>query len=190
MKNEIPDHAKYITTQEFNKLTRENFAARLTQANLVSKTDFNNKLIITFNRKITENKTKYLEVFLFNKKLDILTTKDYTFFLEIMYFTSNGGSQSTLVYQSTLDKLESREELYYSYTTDHIRRWKSKRKYSSKFKSLYIAFSHRIKLSGCRMGIKIDKDLLSLKQNNYLRKIINVYIVYDLDAWPRIAYLE
>ena len=37
------DHDKYITTPEFNKLTTENFAARLAQANLVTKTDFNNK---------------------------------------------------------------------------------------------------------------------------------------------------
>ena len=59
--NKISDHAKYITTQEFNKLTAENFAARLKQANLVSKTDFDNKPR-TFNRNITSNKTKYLEV--------------------------------------------------------------------------------------------------------------------------------
>ena len=31
------DHNKYITTQEFNKLTSKNFTARLVQANLVSK---------------------------------------------------------------------------------------------------------------------------------------------------------
>ena len=35
------------------------------------------------------------------------------------------------------------------------------------------------------MEIKFDKDLLAVEQNNYLRKIVNVYIVYDLDAWPR-----
>ena len=33
------DHHKYVTTQEFNKLTSENFAARLKQANLATKTD-------------------------------------------------------------------------------------------------------------------------------------------------------
>ena len=33
------DHDKYITTPEFNKLTSENFAARLKQANLASKSD-------------------------------------------------------------------------------------------------------------------------------------------------------
>ena len=47
------DHDKYITTQEFNKLTSENFTAMLKQANLPSKndianfvrtTDFDNKL--------------------------------------------------------------------------------------------------------------------------------------------------
>ena len=31
------DHNKYITTQEFNKLTSETFAARLSQADLASK---------------------------------------------------------------------------------------------------------------------------------------------------------
>ena len=39
------DHAKYITTKGFNELAVENFAARLKQASLVSKIDFDNKLI-------------------------------------------------------------------------------------------------------------------------------------------------
>ena len=36
------------------------------------------------------------------------------------------------------------------------------------------------------MGIKFVKELLVVEQNNYLVKIVNVYIVYDLDAWPKI----
>ena len=28
-KNKIPDHAKYISTAEFNKLTAENFACKI-----------------------------------------------------------------------------------------------------------------------------------------------------------------
>ena len=60
VENKILDHAKYITTQEFNELNAENFAARLKQANLVRKTNFDNELI-SFNRKITSNKAKYLE---------------------------------------------------------------------------------------------------------------------------------
>ena len=75
VENKILDHAKYIITQKLYKLTAENFAARLQQANLVSKTDFDNKPI-SFNRKITSNKTKYLKVQ--QKKLDSLATKIFS----------------------------------------------------------------------------------------------------------------
>ena len=59
--NKICDTSKYIITQEFNKLTAENFAAKLKQADLVSKTGFHNKLII-FNKRITSNKAKHFKV--------------------------------------------------------------------------------------------------------------------------------
>ena len=57
------DHSydKYITTPEFNKLTAGNFAATLAQANLVTTTDFDDKLK-NFNKKINSNKTKHLLV--------------------------------------------------------------------------------------------------------------------------------
>ena len=42
-------------------LTAENFAGRLKQAKLLNKTDFNIKLT-SFNKRITSNKTKHLEV--------------------------------------------------------------------------------------------------------------------------------
>ena len=83
VENKILDHAKYTTTLEFNKLAAEHFAARLKQADLVSKTDFDNKLT-RFNRKITSNNTKYLQV---QKKLNSLIRKDYNFFLGRIYLT-------------------------------------------------------------------------------------------------------
>ena len=52
VENKIPDHTKYITIQQLNKLTAENFAARLKQISLLSKNDASNKLI-NLNRKIT-----------------------------------------------------------------------------------------------------------------------------------------
>ena len=55
------NHDKYITTPEFNKLTAENFAARLTQANLVTTIDFDDNLK-NLNKKINSNKTKYILV--------------------------------------------------------------------------------------------------------------------------------
>ena len=44
---------------------------------------------------------------------------------------------------------------------------------------------HNVKLSGYKIGIKFDKDALAVEQNNYLTKIVNVYIVYELYTWPR-----
>ena len=56
VENKTSDHAKYITTQECNKLTAENFTAKLKQADLVTKTDFDNKLT-SYNKRITLSKT-------------------------------------------------------------------------------------------------------------------------------------
>ena len=69
--------------------------------------------------------------------------------------------------------------------TDYVCSWKSEGVFNSKLKPLHTAFLNSIKLSEYRIGIKFEKDPLAVEQNNYLTKIINVYIVYDLDAWPR-----
>ena len=50
--NKIPNHDKYITTPEFNKVTTENFTARLKQAQFVTKTDFDKKLTNAFIDKL------------------------------------------------------------------------------------------------------------------------------------------
>ena len=52
------NHDKYITTPEFNKLTSEDFIARLRQANLVNKKDFADKLKHLY-KKITSNQENY-----------------------------------------------------------------------------------------------------------------------------------
>ena len=44
---------------------------------------------------------------------------------------------------------------------------------------------HSVNLSGDRIRIKFDKDPLAVEQNNYLTKIVNVYIVYGLNDWPK-----
>ena len=42
--DKVLDNSKYITNQEFSKLTAECFSARLKRSNLVIKNDFDNKL--------------------------------------------------------------------------------------------------------------------------------------------------
>ena len=55
------NHDKYIDTPEFNKLAADIFNERLSQANLITKTNFDAKLS-SLNKKITQNKTKHLLV--------------------------------------------------------------------------------------------------------------------------------
>ena len=102
VENKISDNCKYATTQEINKSIAENFAASLKQANLVNQTDFDKKQI-RFNRQITSNKIKLLEV---QMRLNRLITKNYNFFSGRICFASNDESQNTFVYQPTLDALE------------------------------------------------------------------------------------
>ena len=51
--------------------------------------------------------------------------------------------------------------------------------------NLNTVFLHSIKRPEYRIGIKFDKDSLAVEQKNYLTKIVNVYIIYDLQSWPR-----
>ena len=53
------NHDKYITTPELNNLVATVFTARLSETNLVTKTDFDTKLI-NLNRKINSSKTKHV----------------------------------------------------------------------------------------------------------------------------------
>ena len=44
---------------------------------------------------------------------------------------------------------------------------------------------HFVIVSGYRIGRKFNKGPLAIEQDNYLTKIVNIYIVYDLVAWSR-----
>ena len=63
LQKKLTDHNrdKYITTRDFNTLAADVSNARLAQANLITKTDFDAKLS-SLNRIITTNKSKHLLV--------------------------------------------------------------------------------------------------------------------------------
>ena len=71
------NHNKYIDTSKYNTLASNVFNARLAQANLITKTDFDAKLL-GLNRKITQNKSKHLLV---ENELNRLKTFDYSYFI-------------------------------------------------------------------------------------------------------------
>ena len=87
------NHDKYITTSEFNTLAADVFNARLAQANLITKTDFDAKLS-SLNRKITQNKTKHLLV---ENELKKLKTFDTSYFIGNSHFEED-GTQIYLVF--------------------------------------------------------------------------------------------
>ena len=84
---------EYITTPEFNTLAADVFNARLAQADLITKTDFNAKLS-SLNRKITSNKSKHLLV---ENELKKLKTFDSSSFIGKSHFEEDGTQH--LVFQ-------------------------------------------------------------------------------------------
>ena len=109
------NHDKYIDTSEFNKLAADVFNARLAQANLITKTDFDSKLL-RIDRNITENKSKSL---LDENKMNKLRTLDLSYFIGKTYFEED-GTQSYLVFQPTNKYFEVITN------TDYVSSWKSK----------------------------------------------------------------
>ena len=87
------NHDKYITTPEFNKLTTENFNARLEQANLITKIDFDSRLQ-SLSKRITSNKTKHLLV---ENELKKLKTFDLSYFKDKCHFEEH-GTQNYLIF--------------------------------------------------------------------------------------------
>ena len=109
------NHDKYIDTQEFNKLTAGVSNARIAQANLITKTEFDSRLL-SFNRKITANKSKHLLV---ENELNKLKTFDSSYFIGKSHFEED-GAQNYLVFQPII---------MYSkliVNNDYILSWKSK----------------------------------------------------------------
>ena len=83
-----------MKTSEFNKLAAV-FNVRIAQANLITKTDFDAKLL-SLNRKITQNKTKHLLV---ENELNKLKTFDSSHFIGKSHFDED-GTQNYLAYQT------------------------------------------------------------------------------------------
>ena len=88
------NHDKYTDTPEFNKLAADVFNAKLAQANLITKTDFDAKLL-NLNGKITQNKTKHL---LAENELNELKTFGSSYFIGKSHLNED-GTQNYLVFQ-------------------------------------------------------------------------------------------
>ena len=112
------NHDKYITTPEFNTLAASVFNARLAQANLITKTEFDAKLS-SFNRKISANKSKHL---LIENEFKKLKTFDSIYYRGKSHFEED-DTQNYLVFQAIQRYFK---RIAGAGNVNHIYYWKSK----------------------------------------------------------------
>ena len=171
------DNDKYITTPEFNTLAADVFNARLAQTNLIAKTDFDPKLS-SLNRKITSNKSKHLLV---QKELKKLKTFDSSYF--IGKSDSDDGTQNYLVFQPMYR--------YFKWiagvgSCDCIYYWRSKGLSDERINSIEkpnYSITPNLDYYGTKTRVKFNGSCL--KQNKVTfnhRKVVNIYIVYELNG--------
>ena len=174
------NHDKHIITLEFNKLTAENFAGILEQENLVTKTDFNNKLSSLnsiLNKIIVSNRTKHLVV---ENELKKLKTFDSSYFHGKSHFEED-GTQNHLVFQPMRRYFKT-----VGNSDCNILSWKSKGLSDEKINSIkktdyglnpYLDF-HDIN----KIRVKFNGDCLKQDHPTLLfhDEIINFYIVYEI----------
>ena len=178
IRNKLNDHNhdKYITTPEFNTLAGNVFNARLAQANLVTKTDFDEKLS-NLNRKITKNKTDHLLV---QNQLKKLKTFDLGYFIGKNYFGED-GAQNYLVFQPLFRYFKVNNN------TNIVLLWKSKGLSDNAIKPPSISNNSLAPTLNYYYPIKIRVKFTGscLKQDKVIfnhGKVVNIYIVYELGA--------
>ena len=169
------NHDKYITTPEFNTLAADVFNARLAQANLVTKTDFDNS-VSYLDSKIDTNKTKNESI---ENKFKKLKTFDLRYFIGKSHFEED-DTQNYLVSQP-LNK-------YFKViaNTQYILTWESKGLSAETIKppatsdnSLTPALSYY----GIKTRVKCTGSCLKQPKVSYTHgTIVSIYIVYGLGA--------
>ena len=170
------DHDKYITTPEFNTLAASVFNARLAQANLITKTDFDAKLS-SLNRKITANKSKHLLV---ENELKKLKTFDSSYFIGKSHFEED-VTQNFLVFQSMYRYFK---QISVVGIGTYIYYWQSKGLSDERINSIKTpnyTITPNINYYGTKTRVEFNGSCL--KQDSVTfnhKKVVNIYIVYEI----------
>ena len=165
------NHHKYVATSEFNTSAADVFNARLAQANLIAKTNFDANLS-SLNSKITANKTKHF-----------LNDNDLSFYHGKQYFDEGSGKQNYLVFLPLRKyfKLNS-----VAGVVDHVLSLQSKGLSNESIKppaATNNSLNPELNYYGTKTKIKFSGNCL--KQSNHIfnhKKVVNIYIVYELAA--------
>ena len=170
------NHDKYHDTQEFNTLAGNVFNSRLAQANLVTKTDFDAKLS-SLNRKVTKNKTDHLLVQNEFKKLKIFYSGC---FIGTSHFEED-SVQNYLVFQplNKYFKVITRAD------TKYVSLWQSKGPSDETIKAPATSnnsLNPKVGYYGTKTRLEFRGSCLKQDKSTFNHgKIVNIYIVYELD---------
>ena len=166
------NHDKHVASSEFNTLAANVFNARLAQANLIAKTDFD-ATFSSLNRKITANKTKHF-----------LNDNDLSYYLGKQYFDEGSGKQNCLIFLPLRKYFKSNSV---AGVVDHVLSWKSKGLSNESIKpptrSSDNSLTPELNYYGTKTKIKFTGSCL--KQSNHIlthEKVVNIYIAYELTA--------
>ena len=165
---------KYITTPKFNTLAANVFNARLSQASLITKTDFDAKLL-NLNKRVTTNKTKHLLV---ENELGKFKTFDFGYFFAKSHFEED-GTQNYLVFQP-LNK-------YFKViaSTNYVSSWKSKGLSDETIKPPTASdykLNPQLNYYGTKARLQFRGSCLKQDKSAFNHgEVVNIYIVYELD---------
>ena len=169
------NHDKYTDTQKFSKLAADVFKARLAQANLIKKSDFDAKLL-SLNRKITVNKSKHLLV---ENELNKLKTFDSSYFIGKSHFEED-DTQNYLVFQPIIRYFKVNRIT----DTDYVSSWKYKGLSAESIKPPTTSdnsLTPELNYYGTKTRVKFTGSSLKQSKISYTHSnIINIYIVYEL----------
>ena len=170
------NHDKYITTPEFNKFTAEMFAAKLAQENLITKIDFDNRLM-SLNRKINSNKTKHVLV---KNEFKKLQTFDSIYFRGKSHFEKD-CTQNYSIFQP-IDRYFKR--IIGVGSGKYIPFWKFKglsdERVNSTTASNY-SITQELSYYGSKIRVKFNGSCLKQNKITYTYgKIVNMYTVYEI----------
>ena len=155
-------HDKYIITPEFNTLAANVFNARLSKANVITKTT-------------TQNKTKHLLV---ENKLNQLKTFDSSYFIGKSHLEED-GTQNILVFEPL--------KKYFKIITNtkYISAWESKGLADQTIKpptTSNYKLNPQLNYFGTKTRLEFRGSCLKQDKSTFNHgKIVNIYIFYELD---------
>ena len=141
----------------------------------MTKADIDAKLL-SFDKKITDNKTKHLLV---QNELNKLKTFDSSYFIGKSHFEED-GTQNYLVFQPLIRYFKLND------STGRISSWKSKGLFAETIEppsTSNFSISPQFSFYGAKMTVQFTGSCL--KQPKILfthKKVVNIYVVYELGA--------